>query len=67
MFTVAAVATNVCALLVGAILDQYGPRVSGVIGSILFALGCLGFGFADKISGIDREFSFIICYHGTID
>ncbi|RPB16538.1 MFS general substrate transporter [Morchella conica CCBAS932] len=49
MFTVAAVATNVCALLVGAILDQYGPRVSGMIGSVLFALGCLGFGFADKI------------------
>ncbi|KAH0613647.1 uncharacterized protein H6S33_005533 [Morchella sextelata] len=49
MFTVAAVATNVCALLVGAILDQYGPRVSGMIGSALFALGCLGFGFADKI------------------
>jgi hypothetical protein len=56
MFTVAAVATNVCALLVGTILDHYGPRVSGVIGSILFALGCLGFSFAKKIHGFDREF-----------
>lgn len=55
MFTVAAVATNVCALLVGAILDQYGPRVSGIIGSVLFAIGCLGFGFADKIHSIDRK------------
>jgi len=53
MFTLAAVATNVCALLVGTILDQYGPRVSGIIGSILFALGCLGFSFAKQIRSFD--------------
>ncbi|RPB03063.1 MFS general substrate transporter [Choiromyces venosus 120613-1] len=53
MFTLAAVATNVCALLVGTILDQYGPRVSGIIGSILFALGCLGFSFAKQIRNFD--------------
>lgn len=57
MFTVAAVATNVCALLVGTILDQYGPRVAGVIGSVLFGLGCLGMGFSKSIKMIDREFS----------
>lgn len=57
MFTVAAVATNVCALLVGAILDQYGPRVSGMIGSIIFALGCLGFGFAKRIHQVDRMYA----------
>lgn len=70
MFTVAAVATNVCALLVGAILDQYGPRVSGMIGSVLFALGCLGFGFADKIHrySVDREFTLAhITRHSLID
>ena len=39
MFTVAAVATNVCALPVGTILDRYGPRVCGVIGSLFLALG----------------------------
>ncbi|CAZ79532.1 unnamed protein product [Tuber melanosporum] len=53
MFTLAAVATNVCALLVGTILDQYGPGVSGIIGSILFALGCLGFSFAKQIRNFD--------------
>jgi len=55
MFTVAAVATNVCALLVGTILDQYGPRVAGVIGSVLFGLGCLGMGFSKSIHFIDRK------------
>ncbi|KAI5780092.1 major facilitator superfamily domain-containing protein [Geopyxis carbonaria] len=55
MFTIAAVATNVCALLVGTVLDQYGPRVSGIIGSFLFACGCLGFAFAEQLShtGVD--------------
>lgn len=54
MFTVAAVATNVCALLVGTILDQYGPRVAGVIGSVLFAMGSAGMGFSKSITFIDR-------------
>ncbi|KAI5844935.1 major facilitator superfamily domain-containing protein [Tricharina praecox] len=53
MFTVAAVATNVCALLVGTILDQYGPRVAGVIGSVLFASGCAGMAFSKEIQFID--------------
>ncbi|ODQ80710.1 hypothetical protein BABINDRAFT_160939 [Babjeviella inositovora NRRL Y-12698] len=38
MFTLAAVVTNVTALLVGAVLDRYGPRVSGIIGSALLAM-----------------------------
>ena len=46
MFTIAAVATNVCALPVGTILDVYGPRVSGIIGSILIAIGSLLWAFA---------------------
>ncbi|CCX31484.1 major facilitator superfamily domain-containing protein [Pyronema domesticum] len=53
MFTIAAVATNVCALLVGTILDQYGPRVAGVIGSFLFAAGCTGMAFGRNITVID--------------
>jgi hypothetical protein len=56
MFTVAAVATNVCALLVGTILDQYGPRVAGTIGSVLFAAGCAGFGMHGSITFVDRRF-----------
>jgi MFS family permease len=39
MFTIAAVATNVCALPVGTILDRYGPRLCGIIGSLLMAIG----------------------------
>lgn len=46
MFTIAAVATNVCALPVGTILDVYGPRVSGMIGSILIAIGSFLWAFA---------------------
>ncbi|EWC43622.1 hypothetical protein DRE_01509 [Drechslerella stenobrocha 248] len=46
MFTCAAVATNVCALPVGTILDRYGPRISGMIGAAFFTAGCLLFAFA---------------------
>lgn len=53
MFTVAAVATNVCALLVGTILDQWGPRVAGIIGSVLFGLGTAGFAYAKSITLFD--------------
>ena len=41
MFTIAAVATNVCALPVGTVLDRYGPRVSGIIGSVLLTIGTI--------------------------
>jgi MFS family permease len=51
MFTIAAVGTNVCALPVGTILDRYGPRVSGIIGSILIAAGCLLLAFAWDMKG----------------
>ncbi|KAF2755003.1 MFS general substrate transporter [Pseudovirgaria hyperparasitica] len=46
MFTIAAVATNVCALPVGTILDRFGPRVSGIIGSTSLAVGALFFAFS---------------------
>lgn len=49
MFTVAAVSTNVVALPVGTILDQYGPRVCGLISVIFVTLGCLFFAFASQL------------------
>ncbi|KAG0676377.1 hypothetical protein C6P40_001970 [Pichia californica] len=38
MFTLAAVITNATALLVGSILDNFGPRITGVLGSIFIAI-----------------------------
>lgn len=49
MFTIAAVATNVSALPVGTILDTYGPRVCGIIGSGFLSLGALLFGLSGSI------------------
>ncbi|KAH1273456.1 hypothetical protein KXW98_007735 [Aspergillus fumigatus] len=49
MFTIAAVATNVCALPVGTILDQYGPRVCGIISSICLTFGALLLSFAANL------------------
>lgn len=46
MFTVAAVGTNVAALPIGATLDHFGPRVCGLVGSGLLAIGALLFAFA---------------------
>ena len=41
--------TNVNALPVGAVLDRYGPRISGFIGSFFLALGTLSMAFADSL------------------
>ncbi|KAL3479057.1 major facilitator superfamily domain-containing protein [Aspergillus californicus] len=49
MFTIAAVATNVSALPVGTILDTYGPRVCGIIGSCFLFLGALLFVLANRL------------------
>ena len=49
MFTTAAVATNVCALPVGTVLDRYGPRTSGIVGSILLTIGALLMAFATDL------------------
>ena len=46
MFTIAAVSTNVAALPIGAILDRYGPRVCGIIGSVFLAIGAALFALA---------------------
>ncbi|KAI5923345.1 major facilitator superfamily domain-containing protein [Camillea tinctor] len=50
MFTVAAVATNVAALPVGAILDHFGPRVCGVLGALFLTIGALLMAFAKRMS-----------------
>ena len=50
MFTIAAVATNVCALPVGTILDRYGPRLCGIIGSFLLAFGSFFMIIASRVS-----------------
>lgn len=50
MFTVAAVTTNVFALPVGTILDRYGPRVCGIIGSTLMAIGITLFASGQDVS-----------------
>jgi hypothetical protein len=49
MFTIAAVVTNVSALPVGTILDAYGPRVCGIIGSICLATGATLFAMAKQL------------------
>ncbi|KAL2864952.1 putative MFS transporter Fmp42 [Aspergillus lucknowensis] len=49
MFTIAAVATNVSALPVGTILDTYGPRVCGIIGSSCLFLGALLLALANRV------------------
>ncbi|KAI9171917.1 Protein FMP42 [Paramyrothecium foliicola] len=49
MFTVAAVGTNVFALPVGAILDHYGPRVCGIIGSVFLSCGALLMAYAQVL------------------
>ncbi|OLN94348.1 Protein FMP42-like protein 1 [Colletotrichum chlorophyti] len=49
MFTVAAVGTNVAALPVGAILDHFGPRVCGIIGSLFLIIGSLLMSYAQSL------------------
>lgn len=49
MFTVAAVGTNVAALPIGAILDHFGPRVCGIIGSFLLFSGALLLAYTQEL------------------
>ncbi|KAL2129070.1 hypothetical protein VTI74DRAFT_8274 [Chaetomium olivicolor] len=49
VFTIAAVATNVAALPVGAILDHCGPRVCGLVGSLFLASGALLMAFENRM------------------
>lgn len=49
MFTVAAVATNVAALPIGAILDHFGPRVCCLLGSAFLAVGAILMAFEKSV------------------
>ena len=49
MFTAAAVATNISALPVGVLLDRCGPRICGITGAVLIAIGSLLFAFAPQL------------------
>ena len=53
MFTVAAVASNVATLPMGAILDSFGPRASAIVGSFLLAVGSLLMAYAKDIIAFD--------------
>lgn len=43
MFTVAAALTNICALVIGTVLDRWGPRVCGYISAVFLFLSCFFF------------------------
>jgi MFS family permease len=60
MFTVAAVATNVAALPVGAMLDKFGPRISSTIGSFLLSIGALLFAFAGQLAFDGYLFGYLL-------
>ncbi len=49
-FIIASVTTNISALLVGSILDRYGPRVCGIASSVFLALGSLCLAFAEPLT-----------------
>ncbi|KAK5050104.1 hypothetical protein LTR84_004224 [Exophiala bonariae] len=65
-FVIASVTTNISALLVGGILDRYGPKVCGFISSIMLALGSLSMAFASSLP-FDGYFagSFLLALGGT--
>lgn len=53
LFTVACMVTNICALPVGSLLDSYGPKITGIVGSVFIFLGAAVMLLADLIGFID--------------
>lgn len=53
LFTIACMVTNISALPVGSILDSYGPKVTGIIGSFIILLGSLSLQNAKFINWFD--------------
>ncbi|QBM86039.1 hypothetical protein METSCH_A06720 [Metschnikowia aff. pulcherrima] len=49
MFTVGAMLTNVSALVIGSCLDNYGPKVCGLIGALFLYIACFIFMFSEFI------------------
>lgn len=62
MFTVGAVMTNVSALVIGRVLDIYGPRVCGMIGAIFLYLACFIFMFNKALSKVPMFDPYLIGY-----
>ena len=46
---VASITTNVAALIVGTLLDRYGPRICGIIGSVFLFLGAILMAYLDEL------------------
>ncbi|KAK9457642.1 major facilitator superfamily domain-containing protein [Dipodascopsis uninucleata] len=53
VFTCASVVTNFAGVIVGIILDKYGPRLCGVIGGFLIGAGAMMLAFANTIRLLD--------------
>ncbi|KAK7204324.1 major facilitator superfamily domain-containing protein [Myxozyma melibiosi] len=53
IFTCASVVTNIAGVVVGIILDRFGPRVCGYAGGSLIFIGALMLAFADTIALLD--------------
>lgn len=53
LFTVACMVTNISALPVGSILDSYGPKVTGIIGSFIIFGGALILSMAKLLVAFD--------------
>lgn len=53
LFTVACMVTNISALPVGSLLDNYGPQVTGAIGSVIIFLGAITMLLASKLTAVD--------------
>ncbi|KAE9366451.1 MFS general substrate transporter [Stipitochalara longipes BDJ] len=66
-FTLASITTNISALPVGAILDRYGPRVCGILGSIFLATGSILMSYAFSIPEFDGYLigNFFLALGGT--
>ena len=66
-FTLASITTNISALPVGAVLDRYGPRVCGILGSIFLATGSILMSYAFAIPEFDGYLigNFFLALGGT--
>ncbi|KAG7810878.1 hypothetical protein KL921_002506 [Ogataea angusta] len=53
MFTIAAVITNATALVVGRVLDTFGPRVTGIIGAIVIFFAGISLSQGQSITIVD--------------
>lgn len=53
LFTVACMVTNISALPVGSLLDSYGPKVTGIVGSITLFIATLLLQNASRLTYID--------------